>query len=58
MDSVTPPGGDPSARLDALKARIEQGEYQVPADRVADAVILWYWRMDPGQSEVSSPTSS
>ena len=57
-DSDAPPGDDPSARLEALKARIEQGEYQVPADRVANAVILWYRRMEPGQSEVSSPTSS
>ena len=57
-DSVAPRGDDPSARLEVLKERIEQGEYQVPADRVADAVILWYWRMEPGQSEVSSPTSS
>ena len=51
-------GSDSSRRLEALKERIEQGEYQIPADRVADAVILWYRRMEPGQSEVSSPTSS
>ena len=51
-------GIDSSRRLEALKERIEQGEYQIPADRVADAVILWYRRMEPGQSEVSSPTSS
>ncbi len=45
-------------RLEALKARIERGEYRVPAERVADAVILWYRRMEPDQSDVSSPTSS
>ena len=56
--------GDPrrgiglSRRLEALKERIEEGEYQIPAERVADAVILWYRRMEPCQSEVSSPTSS
>jgi len=51
-------GTDSSRRLEVLKARIEEGEYQIPAERVADAVILWYRRMEPGQSEVSSPTSS
>lgn len=51
-------GGDPIGRVSALKERIEQGEYRVPAEQVADAVILWYRRMEPGQSEVSSPTSS
>jgi hypothetical protein len=57
-DGVPGGGNDPSGRVEALKARIERGEYQVPAERVADAVILWYRRMEPGQSEVSSPTSS
>jgi anti-sigma28 factor (negative regulator of flagellin synthesis) len=47
-----------SQRLEALKTRIERGQYRVPAERVADAVILWYRRMEPGQSDVSSPTSS
>lgn len=47
-----------SQRLQSLKIRIERGEYRVPAERVADAVILWYRRMEPGQSDVSSPTSS
>ncbi len=51
-------GNESSLRLEALKARIEEGEYQIPAEQVADAVILWYRRMEPDQSEVSSPTSS
>ncbi len=59
MTDGTPRRGiDSSRRLEVLKERIEQGEYQIPAERVADAVILWYRRMEPGQSEVSSPTSS
>jgi len=59
MTDGAPPGGiDASLRLEALKARIEEGEYQIPAERVADAVILWYRRMESDQSEVSSPTSS
>ncbi len=33
-------------RIQALKAKIERGEYQVPSERVADAVIRWYRRMD------------
>ncbi len=33
--------------LRALKAKIERGEYEVPPERVADAVILWYRRTDP-----------
>jgi anti-sigma28 factor (negative regulator of flagellin synthesis) len=45
-------------RLEALKADIERGEYRVPAEQVADAVLLWYRRMEPGQSDVSSSTSS
>lgn len=57
-DKTTRRGDDPSERLEVLKARIENGEYRVPAERIADAVILWYWRMEPGQSDLSSPTSS
>ena len=57
-DGAPRQGVDSSQRLEVLKARIEEGEYQIPAERVADAVILWYRRMEPGQSDVSSPTSS
>ena len=57
-DGVPRRGADSAQRLEALKARIEEGEYHVPAERVADAVIRWYRRMEPGQSDVSSPTSS
>ena len=45
-------------RLEELKTSIERGEYRVSADRVADAILLWYRRMEPGQSDVSSSTSS
>ena len=34
-------------RIQELKARIERGEYQVPSERVADAIISWYQRADP-----------
>lgn len=34
-------------RIQALKAKIERGEYQIPSERVADAVIHWYRRTDP-----------
>lgn len=34
-------------RLRAIKAKIERGEYTVPPERVADAVIAWYRRIDP-----------
>jgi len=57
-DGAARRGIDSSQRLEALKERIEEGEYQISAERVADAVILWYRRMEPGQSDVSSPTSS
>jgi len=36
-------------RIRAVKARVERGEYQVPAELIADAVIAWYLRMDQGQ---------
>lgn len=59
MTGRTPRHGEGrSRRLESLKARIERGEYRVPAEHVADAVILWYRRTEPGQSDVSSPTSS
>jgi anti-sigma28 factor (negative regulator of flagellin synthesis) len=34
-------------RILALKAKIERGEYQVPPERVADAIMAWYRRIDP-----------
>jgi anti-sigma28 factor (negative regulator of flagellin synthesis) len=34
-------------RVRAVKDRIERGEYRVPAESVADAVIEWYRRVDP-----------
>ncbi len=34
-------------RIRSIKERIRDGEYRVPADTVADAVINWYRRLDP-----------
>jgi anti-sigma28 factor (negative regulator of flagellin synthesis) len=34
-------------RVRSLRARIERGEYRVPAETVADAVIEWYRRVEP-----------
>ena len=59
MTGGPPPRFDRQAmRLEELKTSIERGEYRVSADRVADAILLWYRRMEPGQSDVSSSTSS
>ena len=34
-------------RILALKAKIDRGDYQVPPERVADAVMAWYRRIEP-----------
>ena len=34
-------------RIRTVKARVERGQYRVPAAEVADAVIAWYHRIEP-----------
>ena len=36
-------------RVRIVKDRVRRGEYHVPAESVADAVIAWYRRMEPGE---------
>lgn len=57
MTGGPPPSDRQAMRLEELKTSIERGEYRVSADRVADAILLWYRRMEPGQSDVSSSIS-